>query len=191
MFPEIKTYYQNFALDNATVSLTVIIWAICIGLAVGVIAYTFSRHSASNIVKKLAGGEYNTKEKTASLAELGLKPSLILRRSLRDDQPLRKYIVIANPDECRLERKKNFFHSVYRFFRGEDMTARYDISKAQLYMPDDARRTAELRYATKGSPYVIAIIFAVLFLLCAVGITFCMPKLLELVDKMITAYKNL
>ena len=101
--PEFKTYYQNFALDNATVSLTVIIWAICIGLAVGVIIYTFSRHSASSIVKKLAAGEYNTKEKTATLEDLGIKNGILLRRRLRDFQPLRKYVVIANPDECRLE----------------------------------------------------------------------------------------
>lgn len=191
MFPTFKIYYQNFALDNATVSLTVIIWAICLGLAFGVIAYTFSRHSQSKIVEKLFSGGHTSEDDAVTVAELGLKNSRLLRSNLKDHKPLRKYIVIANPDECRIGVKKSFFTSVYRFFRGEYPAPRYDLERAKLYMPEEATRTARARYASKGSPYPVAIIFALLFILCAVGITLCMPKLLELVDTMITAYKNL
>ncbi len=188
---DLKTYYQNFALDNETVSLTVIVWAICIGLALGTIFYTFSRHSASRIVKLLAKGNHSSADKAVSLSDLGLRAGFILKKSLGEDQPLRKYILMTNEDECTIERKKGFWNAVYRFFRGEDLPKKYDFSKAMLYLPDDARITAEARYETKGSPYVTALIFSVLFILCAVGISFCLPKLLELVDSMITAYKNL
>ncbi|MBR6676221.1 MAG: hypothetical protein IKL24_02690 [Clostridia bacterium] len=189
--PGFKTYYQNFALDNSTVSLTVIIWAICIGLAVGVIAYTFSRHRSSKIVSKLSEGGYSSKENTATAATLGIKASPLLRASLADFKPLRKYVTIVNPDECRIERKKTLLSSVRRVFRRDEPSAVYDLEKAQLYMTEDAARVAKMRYGTKGNPYVVAVIAAVLFLLCAVGLTVCMPKLLELVDSMITAYKNL
>ncbi len=187
---DLRTYYENFALDNQTVSLTVIVWAICIGLSIGVIFYTFSRHCASGLVKKL-GREYNSKEKTATLSSLGIKASPLLKKSLGEGQPLRKYVCIANEEECTLERKKGLWNAVYRFFRGEDLPKKYDLSKAELYITDDARITAEARYEVKGSPYITALIFSVLFILCAVGISFCLPKLLELVDAMISAYKNL
>ncbi|MBE6588304.1 MAG: hypothetical protein E7647_07830 [Ruminococcaceae bacterium] len=188
---DLKTYYENFALDNETVSLTVIVWAICIGLSLGVIFYTFSRHCASGIVKKLGTGEYNSKEKTATLASLGIKASPLLKKSLGDGKPLRRYIQIANLEECLIERKKGFLNGIYRFFRGEDLPNKYDFKKAEFYLPDDARPTAETRFETKGSPYLTALLFSILFLLCAVGISFCLPKLLELVDAMISAYKNL
>lgn len=187
---DLQKYYNNFALDNETVSLTVIVWAICIGLAIGTVFYTFSRHCASMLIKKL-GREYNSKEKTATLAELGIKASPLLKKSLGEFQPLRKYVIIANEDECTVERKKGFLNGVYRFFRREDLPKKYDFSKAQLYLPDDARHTAEARYETKGYPILTAVLFSVLFLLCGVGITFCLPKLLELIDAMISAYKNL
>ena len=117
--PDFKTYYDNFALDNPTVSITVIMWAICIGLAVGSVFFTFTKHAAASIIKKLARGEYNTKEKTASLKELGLKPTLLLKKALRDGQPLAKYVIIENPDECRIERKNKFFNGIYKHFRKE------------------------------------------------------------------------
>lgn len=187
---DLKTYYQNFALDNETVSLTVIVWAICIGLAVGIIFYTFSRSCASKLIKKL-GREYNSKENAVTLAALGIKASPLLKRSLMAGQPLRKYVIIANEEECTVERKKGFLNSVYRFFRGEDLPKKYDLTKAELYIDEKSRHTAEARYETKGSPILTALLFSILFILCAVGISFCLPKLLELVDAMISAYKNL
>ncbi|MBQ2729733.1 MAG: hypothetical protein IJF69_03065 [Clostridia bacterium] len=189
--PDFKTYYDNFALDNPTVSITVIMWAICIGLAVGSVFFTFTKHAAASIIKKLARGEYNTKEKTASLKELGLKPTLLLKKALRDGQPLAKYVIIENPDECRIERKNKFFNGIYKHFRKEDLPASYDLKNARFYLPEEVKHTAEIRYESKGSPLISSVICCVLFLLVAVGLSLCMPKLLELVDKMITAYKNL
>ena len=188
---DLKTYYDNFSLDNPTVSLTVIIWAICIGLCAGSIFYTFAKHSCWSIIKKLSRGEYNSKEKAVTLSEMGLKATPLLRRDLRDGQALRRYVMIANGDECRIERKKTFFSKVYRYFRKEDMPAKYDLERARFYLPDEGRHTAEVRYESKGSPLLAAIVACVLFFLVALGLSFCMPKLLELIDSMITAYKNL
>ncbi len=188
---DLKTYYQNFSLDNPTVSLTVIVWAICIGLAAGTVFYTLAKHSSGKLVSGLIKKECLTKDKALSLSALSLKPSRSLKRALRDDATLRKYVFIANPDECRIEPKKSFFHKAYRFFRGEDVPACYDLEKALLYIPEEGKYTASVRYESKGHPVITSAVACVLFLLCALGISFCLPKLLELVDSMITAYKNL
>ncbi|MBQ4066346.1 MAG: hypothetical protein IJD22_01755 [Clostridia bacterium] len=188
---DLKTYYTNFALDNSSVSLTVIVFAICIGLAIGVIFYAFSRYSAGRIVKALSVGKNNSGETAVTLADLGIKASSAVRRSLKDGQPLRKYILIANEDECRIESKKGFFNSVYKFFRSEDIPSRIDLSKALFYLPEDSRPTAQVRFEAKPSSIIAAFIFAVLFIACAVGISLCLPKLLELIDTMISAYKKL
>ncbi len=188
---DLKTYYENFSLDNPTVSVTVIIWALCIGLCVGSIFYTFARHSCWSLIKSLKKGEHSTKDKAVSLSELGLRATLLLKRDLKDGQSLRKYVCIANPEECRLERKNKFINKVYRHFRKEDMPVKYDLSKALFYLPEESRHTAEVRYESKGSPILAAIVACVLFGIVAVGLSLCMPKLLELLDEMITAYKNL
>ena len=188
---DLRTYYQNFSLDNPTVSLTVIVWAICIGLAIGTVFYTLTKHSAALLIEKLIKKECFEKEKALSLSALSVKPTRSLKKALRDDATLRKYVFIANADECRIEKKKNFFHKIYRFFRGEDIPASYDLEKALLYLPEEGRYTASIRYESKGHPFITSAVACVLFLLAALGISFCLPKLLELVDSMITAYKNL
>ncbi len=188
---DLKTYYQNFSLDNPTVSLTVIVWAICIGLAIGTVFYTLAKHSSGKLIDSLMKKECFTKDQALSLSKLSVKPSRSLKKALRDDATLRKYVFIANADECRIEQKKNFFHKLYRFFRGEDVPASYDLDKALLYLPEEGKYTASVRYENKGYPFVTAAVACVLFLLAALGISFCLPKLLELVDSMITAYKNL
>lgn len=188
---DLKTYYENFSLDNPTVSVTVIIWALCIGLCVGSIFYSFAKYSCWSIIKALKNGEHSTSAKAASLSALGLRSTFLLKRDLRDGQALRRYVSIANPDECRIERKNNFINKVYRFFARDDMPAKYDLTKALFYLPEESRHTAEIRYETKGSPVIAAVVAVILFGLVAVGLSLCMPKLLELLDEMITAYKNL
>lgn len=188
---DLKTYYNNFALDNTSVSLTVIVWALCIGLALGVIFYAVSRYSAGKTVKKLSDGKNNSAESAKTLAELGINASFLVKKNLRDGQPLRKYIAIANEDECKTERKKNFFNSLYKFFRSEDLPPKIDFSKALFYLPEESRHTAQVRFEAKSSSVIVSLIFAIIFLLCAVGISLCLPKLLELIDNMISAYKKL
>lgn len=188
---EFNTYYENFSLDNTSISLTVIIWAVCIGLGVGSVFYTLAKHASFSIVKALCRGEYYTAENAVSLSVLGVKPSPILKSNLKDGKTLRRYVMIANPDECRIEIKENLFHKVYKFFRREAVPQKYDITKARFYIPDSVKHTAEVRYETKGSPIIASVIACIIFLVLAVGLTLCMPKLLDLIDSMITAYKNL
>lgn len=188
---EFNTYYENFSLDNASVSITVIIWAVCIGLGVGSVFYTLAKHASFSIIKALCRGEHYTADKAVCLSELRIKPTALLKSNLRDGKTLRRYVMIENPDECRIEIKENFFHKVYKFFRREAVPAKYDLATARFYIPEKVRHTAEVRYETKGSPIIASVIACIIFLALAVGLTICMPKLLDLVDSMITAYKKL
>lgn len=189
---ENTAYYHNFSVDSPTLSLTVIMWALCIGLAVGAVVFTFSKHRASKLIEKLTAHECNCPNAAKALGELQIKPSRALASRLRDDEPLRKYVKIANADECRVEEYKNtFLNKVYRFFRKEDIPATYDLKKAMLYIPDDVKHTAQTRYESQGSPIISSIIVCVLFAIVAMGLTYFMPMLLELLDSAITAYKQL
>lgn len=189
---EFKTYYENFSLDNPTVSLTVIIWAICIGLSVGVVLFTLSKWRANELIKALVKGTHNSPEAAVSLGELGIKASPLLRKALREGQPLRKYVCLANPEEClTYKEKKGFWNKVHKMFLGDDIPPKCDLGSAGFYILEASRHTAEIRYESKGNPIVSTVISCVLFMIIAVALTYCMPWLLDLVDSMITAYKNL
>lgn len=189
---ETNAYYHNFSVDSPTLSLTVIMWGICIGLAVGAVVFSFAKHRASKLIKKLTELECNSCDTAKTLDDLQIKPTRTLVAKLRDDEPLRKYVKIANADECRIEEYKDtFLNKVYRFFRKEDIPATYDLEKALLYIPDEVKYTAQTRYESKGSPIISSIIVCVIFALVGLGLTYFMPMLLELLDSAITAYKQL
>ncbi|MBE6714637.1 MAG: hypothetical protein E7575_05070 [Ruminococcaceae bacterium] len=187
--------YDNFDFSNSTFSLNAIIWGICLGLAAGVAAYIFSKHFSSKLIKALVLNECNSKDNAKTPEELGLKPTAALSLRLADVKTVRKYVLIANEEECIVEKKQTklskFSGLVRRLFYNDTDKKRYDMTKARLYIPEDKRHTAEIRYESKGSPWIIAIIAAILFIGAAVALTLCMPKLLELTDGAINSFKKL
>ena len=189
---EFQTFYENFDLNNSTLPIMVIIWGVCIGLAVAVLLHVFTKHFSAKLVKAIRNAECFSKEDAKTLSDLKVKPSFLLKNGLTDGKTLRKYVCIANEEECVLpDNTPEFFKAVFKFFRGEDAPRKYDLEKAQVYIPEDVRFTAEIRYEEKKSDPVVAIVSAVVFLILAVGLSFTFPKLFELWDQAITNFKNL
>ncbi len=184
--------YENFAITENSISVNAIIWSVCAGLALGVVLYVISKHHASVIIKAIVSNECNSKENAKRADEIGLSPKSSLSRRLRDQKTIRKYVMIANPEECKLEERSSSFGRIMRkvFSRGEKPCA-YDMEKALLYIPEEKRHTAEIRYVQKGSPVLTCVLAAALFTAAAVGVTLAFPKILDLLDSAITAFKNL
>lgn len=184
--------YENFTVTENSISVNAIIWSVCAGLALGVVLYVISRHNASLIIKALVSNECNSKENAKKAEDIGLSPDSSLSERLREHKAIRKYVYIANPEECKLEEKDSSLGRLIRkvFSRGEK-GAVYDMEKALLYISEEKRHIAEIRYEQKGSPVYICVIAIVLFAAAAVGVTLAFPKILELLDSAITAFKNL
>ena len=187
---ELQTFYENFDLDNSTLPLMVVIWGVCAGLAVAVLFHVFTKHFSAKLVKNIVSSQCFSKDDAKSAKELNVNSSAFLKSALTDGKTLRKYVCIANEDECALpDNTPAFFKALRKFFCGEDAPRKYDLEKAKFYIPEDIRYTAEIRYAeTQSDPAIAA---AVVFLLLAVGLSFALPKLLQLWDEAITRFKNL
>lgn len=189
---EFQTFYENFNLNNSTLPLMVIIWGVCIGLAVAVLVHVFTKHFSAKLVKALTASECFSKDNAKALKELNIKPSSFLKSALTDGKTLRKYVCIANEEECVLpDKTPAFLAGVRKFFSGEDAPRKYDLEKAELYIPEDVRYTAEIRYEERKYDSLVAVISAVAFIILAIGLSLAFPKLLELWDEAITRFKNL
>ena len=170
----------------------VIIWGVCIGLAVAVLVHVFTKHFSAKLVKALTASQCFSKDNAKALKELNIKPSSFLKSALTDGKTLRKYVCIANEEECVLpDKTPEFFKAVLKFFSGEDAPRKYDLEKAELYIPEDVRYTAEIRYEERKYDSLVAVISAVAFIILAIGLSLAFPKLLELWDEAITRFKNL
>lgn len=184
--------YENLAFSGSSITLTVIIWGVYIGLVVGCIASAYSRDYLGRIVRALVSAQCRDEKSAASAEALGIRCSAPLRRAMRDGGVLRKYISIANPEECISDTApRGFFAAVRRFFSGSESIHRLDLKAAKLYIPEEKRYTAELRYEKKGPSWVIVVLIIVLGAATAVGVSFAVPKILDLLDQAITAFKSI
>ena len=86
---------------------------------------------------------------------------------------------------------RGFFAAVRRSFGGSESIRRLDLKAAKLYIPEEKRYTAETRYEKKGPSWVIVVLIIVLGAAAAVGVSFAVPKILDLLDQAITAFKSI
>lgn len=188
-------FYDNFTFNNPVTTLSIIIWGLYVGfIAAGVSAY-YNKVYLGEIIRRLVKCGATSAEAAVTLEDAGVKASFFRRKALFGENALRKYVVAANYDDITVECPpyNGFVRFMRMLFLGKKDKApvKYDIAEAKFYVPEEKRIQAEIRYEAKGNSLPFLLIGAVVFFLVGVGLTLCIPYILDLVDSVITLYKNL
>ncbi len=185
-------FYANlFALASGydTLTLPLIIWGVIGGIAIGTVSSMIGRRIPGVFIKKLHRAGADSAEKAVTLADLEMEKNFLLKRSLLDGKPLRKYTEIANADDFIVKEPKNgrFSRIMRKIFSLSEPEAKtvIDFSRAKFFITDEARYTAEIRYNGKGAD-LLGVFFAVI-LLAALGflLQWILPELIALVGGLI------
>ncbi len=188
----LAAFYENFTFDNPVTTLPIIIWGLFAGFVIAGILSYYNKTYLGAVVRSLVKKGANCPENALLLSQTGVRADAIRFRAVCRDGALTKYVKIANPEECEIEQKKQsaFIRGLCRFLSIE-RKKKYDARKAKFYIPEEKRIQAELRYAAKGNSLgEIAIGIVAAFVVAIVAIK-CIPYILDLVDSVITLYKNL
>ena len=185
--------YENFSFDNPFFTLNLIIWSVYAGFMIAGIGAVYNKNYLGKPVRALCAAGAYSPQSALTLADLGIKPSGLLKRALREGGALGKYVYVANPDECRVDKPHSgFLKRLGRFLNiGVSDGVRYDLAAARLYVPEKPQYRAQVRYDKKGSSPALLIVAAVAFLALAAALTFLLPELLGFTDSMISMYKNI
>ena len=182
-------YYQNFKFDNPTTTLSIIIWGMYIGFMIGGALSVYNKGYLGEVIRCLAKRGINSPSNAVPIDQIGIKMGWLRRRNICAGGTLSRYVIIANPEECRINKKP--FSPLWRIIGISERKTEYDHTKAKVYLLEKKRIQAEIRYSKKGTNIVVFLISAVAFLALAVALTFAIPYLLDLLDSTITMYKNL
>lgn len=172
-----------------TLTLPLIIWGVLGGIAVGSVFSVIGRRIPGVFIKKLHRAGAASADTAVTLADLEMEKNLLLKRSLCDGKPLRKYVEIANPDDFIVKEPKNgrFSRIMRKIFSLPEPEARtvIDFARAKFFITDEARYTAEVRYNGKGAD-LLGVAIAVV-LLAAIGflLQWILPELISLVGGLI------
>lgn len=185
--------YVNLPSGNSFIDLQTVFLALIIGLFLGCMASFYSRIYLGRVVRALLREGALSPENAKTLDELKIKASPLMKHALRDGTALRKHAVLANGEECKKEVARSaFFSGVLRIFGIKKGTKTVmDFTCAAFFVPENKRHGAEVKYESRGNPAVFVPIAIVLFAALAAGIVFGMPHLLNMLDSIITTFKNL
>lgn len=165
-----------------------LIWGVWGGFVAGLLITYYHKAYLGETVRRLLKREAHSKETALTLGELGMKPRFPLTRALRRSGSLKKYVEVANPGECETPGEKPRGRFEGKIFPERDRT-NYDFAKMKLFIPEDKRYAASVRYEEKRkiTPLWLVVFLAALTAL-AVGVTLALPELLGLIDNFITQY---
>lgn len=181
--------YENFELYNPTISLEMIVWSLCVGLAIGAVASYINRRVVGDFVRRLLKEEIHSPEKAVSLAQSGCAKNVFVRHALRQGTALRRIVLCANEEEMVLKQPSSQKSAVFfrKLFSLEDEPKRIlDLSRARFYIPEESRIGAELRYDAKGTTLPNLILSLILLAGIGFAALYVLPELFTLMDNFLT-----
>ena len=182
------TEYKHIKFRGGLMTLRGFIWGVWGGFVAGLLITYYHKSYLGETVRRLLKRETSSKETALTLGELGMKPVFLLTRSLKRSGSLKKYVVVANSDECETPDGKPKGRFEGKLFPERDHI-KYDFSKMKLYIPEEKRYAASVRYEEKRriNPLWL-VLFLVLLTALAVTVTIALPEILGMIDNFITQY---
>ena len=182
------TEYNHIKFRGGLMTLRGLIWGLWGGFAAGLLITFYHKAYLGELIRRLLSREAYSKVSAMTLSELGMKPVWLLTRALKRGGSLMKYAAVANPDECEAPNGKARGRFEGKLYPERDRIS-YDFSAMKLYIPEDKKYVAEVRYGEKKkiSPLWLAV-FLVALTALAVGLTIAIPELLKMIDNAITQY---
>ena len=188
------TAYQNIEFRNPFMTLAIVIWGLYIGFVIAGGMSVYHKCYMGEVVRALVKKGAKDENSAVLLSDMGIRMGYLRRNNVLSGGVLSKYVIVANPDESRIETKpmSKFAAAVSKFFGGTgERKVKYSPKTAKIYLLEEKRVQAEVRYNKKGTNLWLFIVSAVIFLALAIGLTFAIPYLLGLLDEVITLYKKL
>jgi len=181
--------YENFELYNPTISLELIVWSLCAGLAIGAAASYVNRNIVGGFVRHLLKEEAHSPEAAQTVEQTGFARNFFVRRALRDGSPLRRVVLCANEESMAVKQPSDRKGAVIfrKIFSLEAEPKRIlDLERARFYIPEEQRIAAELRYDAKGTNLPNLILSLILLAGIGFAALYILPEIFTLMDNFLT-----
>ena len=188
MYRLVSETYNYIHSGAGTITVAGIIWTIAAGFGIGIIMSYYNKNYLGETVRRLYKKGADSKETALTLKELGLEPTRLRTHALKKNGILRKHIRIANEEEAAESLgRRNKGALLEHLFPSEERFS-YDFEKAKLYMPEEEKYKAAVRYEQKNglSPFLLVLSLVILAAV-ALGATFAAPKILKVLDNFLTS----
>ena len=190
--------YENLGFGTGKLlSPRLIIIGLFIGLAIAGFGVVYNKRIIGGFVRKLLCEEILSAEKATTLADIGYGKKVLIKRAVRANHALRHIVVCV--EEKEYEKEMTEKREEHEKKRKEDPTLpkfketeyKIDPENDRFYIPEEKKYLADIRYDAKGTTLRGAIAFVIISLAVMVAAIIFVPYILDLVDDLVGALKNL
>lgn len=183
--------YENLEFYNRIQNFKIVLFAVWLGIIIGIAISYYTKDYLGRLVRRLLKNGALSADKAMTLKELEYKHTFPIRIHLKDGGTLRRYIDIANTDTAIETRSKKAEFKWFRsLFGTPDVKKKYDFSSLKLYIPEEKKYVADVRYEKKGSNPGWFLIWSIIITALALVVYFLVPELVTMLDNFITIVKN-
>lgn len=171
-------------------AIELIVWALYAGFVIAAASAMFQRRVPGSVVRALDKAEAWTPDSAKTLAELGIKPTFFIRRSLRPGTAVRHHVRAVSDEDARRELPLAGFSGFCRrlFSLGKKTVYDYDFAAQRWYLPDEERYKATSRFSAKGCNWQMLVISAVMFLAVAALLLWTLPIIADKLAEAIASF---
>ena len=186
MFRIIAETYNYLRPVNSYLPLSLLVFAVFAGFMAALVLSYRDKTFVGETVRRLLEAGATSKESALTLAELSLPATRARKSSLKEGRAVRKYVEIANPDECLVPIESKAASSVLGKLFPINKKYACDFEKMKLFIPEEKKYKADAKYEQKTKPSLAAlIIFLAVLAAGAVLVAYYLPDIFRMADNFI------
>lgn len=180
--------FENFDININDGSLEVLLWSVYAGIIVGVgssLLYRVYTHSFVDAVIKAGALD---EDHAVTLGSLDFRGKWYIKRQLRAGSAgsLSRMFVFTNADTFPKKKCTRLGRFWREKFLGDEIPPEIPFDTAKLYLPEERRVAAELRFTEEKAPLRTFLLSAVLLAVVIAAATVAVPELMTMLDNLVT-----
>lgn len=192
-----NAYYPNLNMDSdSLIFVKNVILGIFIGLCIAAFGAVYNKRVLGNFVRKLLREECLSKESAKTLYELGAMQNYAIRNAVRKSTSLRRVVrckeeeeFLAEQEKLRLEFEESAKGDKKAVFREEKFEI--DTANDHFYIPEEMKYMADVKFESRGTTWLGAILFVVLMAIVFVALIVFLPDIFQMLDNFVGGFSSM
>lgn len=192
-----SVYYPNLNMDtDSMIFIKNLILGIFIGLCIAAFGAVYNKRVLGKFVRKLLREECLSKESARTLSELGAIQNYAIRNAVRKSVSLRRVVrcreeedFLAEQKKLRLEFEEANKGNKKAAFREEKFEI--DTANDHFYIPEDMKYMADVKFESRGTTWLGAIIFVIIMAVVFVALIAFLPDIFQMLDNFVGGFSGI
>ena len=184
-----SVYYPHLNMDTSDMIMVKnLILGIFIGLSIAAFGAVYNKRILGGFVRKLLRNECLSPESAKTFSELEATRSYAIKNAVRKNVNLRRVVRCVEEEQFLEEQRK--LREEYEEKRKENKSLpkfreekfEIDVENDHFYIPEDMKYMADVKFESKGTTWLGAIIFVIIMAIAFVALIVYLPQIFELID---------